>query len=131
MGNRVFVYGSLKRGFYGHYKMARTTFIGETRTAKPLYRMVAFPWPDHPGEFYPGLLQDGDGYISGEIFEVSDLILKDLDIFEAVGLDYKREMILLADGSMAWAYISLNPKQKGLLQKHDRLGYEDGVYTWL
>lgn len=111
--------------------MARTKFIGETRTANPLYRMVAFPWPDNPGEFYPGILKDGQDYISGEVFEVSDLILKDLDIFENVGLDYKRETILLADGSIAWAYISLNPKQQGILHKHDRIGHENGIYTWL
>ncbi|MCD8562689.1 MAG: gamma-glutamylcyclotransferase [Alphaproteobacteria bacterium] len=137
MTNLVFVYGSLKRGYYGHHKMEGATFAGEALTAHPHYRMVAFPWPNTPHETYPGLLpvHNGEqgGFIAGEVYEVSPEMLALLDEFEVVGRDYLREPITLTDGRTAWAYLSINPEDQGVLFEHARIGYNPGTnaYTWL
>ncbi|MCD8498072.1 MAG: gamma-glutamylcyclotransferase [Alphaproteobacteria bacterium] len=129
----VFVYGSLKRGYYAHHRMKDATFAGEALTREPHYRMVAFPWSSTPNESYPGILRDGQGHISGEVYQASAGLLAELDVFEIVGRDYIREKIDLADGRSAWAYLSINIEEQGVLNAHKRIGYQanTSIYCWL
>lgn len=92
MSERVFVYGTLKRGLSNHRYMAGQKFLGEARTA-PLYRMV-----DCGG--YPGMftVEEGGLSILGEVWEVDDGCRKQLDILEDVGLGlYSLEPVPLLD----------------------------------
>jgi len=128
----VFVYGSLKRGYYGHAQMDGCRFVAGTRTADPAYTMVAFPWPDAPHEAYPGLIE-GESFIMGEVYEAPEAIMPRLDEFELEGRDYKCREILLENGMTAWAYLSINLEAQKVLYQHTRIGFDDSAneFTWL
>ena len=89
--HRVFVYGTLKRGF-GNWKWCLdnedSNFIGEyVIPAAQGYRMVSL------GAF-PGVLQSEESHdIHGEIFEVTDNVLRDLDMLEGYPNFYDKTVI--------------------------------------
>lgn len=87
----VFVYGSLKRGLSNAGLLHGQRFMG-TAVTRPRYRM--FDWGG-----YPGMVERaGDGLaIHGEVYEVDDACLADLDRLEDVdqGL-YRRGPVELA-----------------------------------
>lgn len=78
MAQRIFVYGTLKRGFSNSHYLAGQRFIGEART-EPCYRMV-----DAGG--YPGMYRvDENGLsIQGEVWEVDEAGREKLDVLEDV-----------------------------------------------
>lgn len=87
---RLFVYGTLKRGYCRHPALAGQTFLGEGRTL-PQYRMV------NVGT-YPGLLDAPDQGLAilGELWEVTPEALRRLDEVEGtdVGLFARRRIRL-------------------------------------
>lgn len=90
MAQRIFVYGTLKRGLSNSHYLAGQRFIGEART-EPYYRMV------NAGG-YPGMYRVTENGLSiqGEVWEVDEACRAKLDVLEdvAVGL-YSVEPILL------------------------------------
>lgn len=97
MRHRVFVYGSLKRGFRHHDQLARGQFEASlTTTAK--FRLVLW-------ESYPALVRGGELPIVGETYWVDDAVLAHLDDFEEHPRVYQRAWIELADQSRAQAYL--------------------------
>ncbi|MGM4893841.1 gamma-glutamylcyclotransferase family protein [Tardiphaga sp. 839_C3_N1_4] len=116
MPDRVFVYGTLMRGFdhpMSKLLSAGADFLGEASCRGRLY-MIAH---------YPGLLHSDDpaDIVFGELFRLRkpDELMAALDDYESVGPDhpqpalYLRERIAvtLADGSVseAWTYIYNKP----------------------
>jgi len=95
---RLFVYGSLKRGFSNHHFLAGQTFLGEART-QPVYRM--YDWGGYPA-IVP--VEDGGVSISGEVWEIDDTCLIRVDWLEAVedGL-YRRAFARLLSPHEEWA----------------------------
>lgn len=85
---RLFIYGTLKRGFPNHSYLARQTFCGAART-RPGYRLYKVA-------DYPGMIADpaSADVVDGEVWEVDDHCLASLDYFEGVpeGL-YERDSI--------------------------------------
>lgn len=77
--HRVFVYGTLKRGFRNHRLLEGSTFIGEAHTLTP-YRML-------DGR-YPVLRDAGPDCktISGEVYDVDAPTLSALDELEGIEL---------------------------------------------
>lgn len=75
---RIFVYGTLKRGFCRHQFLKGERFLGEVRTA-PRYRMFNIGT-------YPGLVEDPENgrSILGELYDVSPQGVEGLDVVEAV-----------------------------------------------
>lgn len=102
--HRVFVYGTLKRGFCREQALAGQTFLG-TAATEPLYRLFDLG-------SYPGLVPDETGSsITGELYEIDNDCLGKLDAIEGVdeGL-YRREPVkLLApwNNQLALTYIYL------------------------
>jgi len=104
MSNKVFVYGTLLHG-YGNWSWALQdqTFVCEAET-KPEYTML------HLGGF-PGIIEGGETGIKGEVYEVSDERLLELNNLEGADLDdpergmYRRESIVLSDGQEVLTYI--------------------------
>jgi gamma-glutamylcyclotransferase (GGCT)/AIG2-like uncharacterized protein YtfP len=95
----VFVYGSLKRGFSNHQLMKSSKFICETYTKKR-YAMVDL-------HAFPGILKDRDvSNIHGEVYDVDDHTLEQLDIFE--GKWYERGIVELNSGFSAQIYFLKN-----------------------
>ena len=78
MSERLFLYGTLKRGLSNHRYMVGQRFLGEARTA-PCYRMV-----DCGG--YPGMIAvEKDGLsVRGEVWEVDEACRAELDVLEDV-----------------------------------------------
>lgn len=75
MKYHVFVYGTLRTG-QSNWEWAlkdRAKFIGFAKTKGRLYRLGGFPG-----------LRFGEGYVYGEVFEVDEDTLKDLDRLEGV-----------------------------------------------
>lgn len=87
---RLFVYGTLKRGYCRHHALADGTYLGEART-RPLYRMLKV-------QDYPGLLEVPAYGLSilGEVWEVSPDAIIRLDEVEGTDLGlFERRSIWL------------------------------------
>jgi gamma-glutamylcyclotransferase (GGCT)/AIG2-like uncharacterized protein YtfP len=80
--DKVFVYGTLRRGGSNHFRMEGAEFMTAATVRARLYRI----------DWYPGLVLDdaGDDVI-GEIYQVSERLMKQLDAFE--GPEYHRVMV--------------------------------------
>jgi gamma-glutamylcyclotransferase (GGCT)/AIG2-like uncharacterized protein YtfP len=106
--HRLFVYGSLKRGFRHHDLLGGAPFEGDARTA-PGFSLVL------QGE-YPALVRSGTECVHGELFRVTDELLAELDRFEGCPDLYRRELISLDDGTSALSYL-IPPHRAQALQK--------------
>jgi len=110
--DRLFVYGTLMRGFDHPMAMLLSRaadFIGEARCQGRLYRV----------KHYPGLVlsDDADDVVFGEVYRLRqpNELLREFDMYEACGegfaepTQYIRKMLQVAreDGSAAeaWTYI--------------------------
>jgi gamma-glutamylcyclotransferase (GGCT)/AIG2-like uncharacterized protein YtfP len=95
----VFVYGTLRRGEAGamSIRFPGSKFIGEAGVSGTLYDLGA----------YPGLLlNESDSTVVGEVYEVDDEILDELDEFEASSR-YLRKQVEISLGShkrACWVY---------------------------
>jgi gamma-glutamylaminecyclotransferase len=106
MGHLVFVYGTLRKGWHNHRHYLDCTgakFIGEGRTLGK-HRMVAAGVPfvaKHGGEHT----------ILGELYEVNDEVLENLDRLEGHPSFYCREKELVrVNGFVTSAWIYFNER---------------------
>jgi gamma-glutamylcyclotransferase (GGCT)/AIG2-like uncharacterized protein YtfP len=85
MRQYLFVYGSLKRGQILHHRLG----------GKPIFQttLKGFDCYVHPAVWYPSLIK-GTRSIIGEVYEISPMKLKEIDVIEGVssGL-YFRESV--------------------------------------
>jgi gamma-glutamylcyclotransferase (GGCT)/AIG2-like uncharacterized protein YtfP len=110
--DRLFVYGTLMRGFDHPMAMLLSRaadFIGEARCQGRLYRV----------KHYPGLVlsDDADDVVFGEVYRLRqpNELLREFDMYEACGegfaepTEYIRQLLpVTSDGgavSEAWTYI--------------------------
>ena len=95
----LFVYGSLKQGFNRHNVLREQKYIGIAKT-EPKYAMFGYGG-------YPALVDQtlaknsnvtADGSIFGELYEVDDTCMVDLDRIEGVdkGLFERKEIDLMS-----------------------------------
>ena len=75
--SKVFVYGALRRGASNHWRMEGAEFLGETTVTGTLVKI----------DWYPGLVLEGSSQVRGEVYEINDQILAELDEFEGIGND--------------------------------------------
>src|SRR5215471_18828775 len=94
---RLFVYGTLKRGGVGAARLEGAIFEGAAATAMgfALYDLVE----------YPALVAAPDGVVEGEVYQVTLQQLSELDSYEGYPELFHRELVPLADGSHAQAYL--------------------------
>ncbi|SPJ23609.1 gamma-glutamylcyclotransferase family protein [Palleronia abyssalis] len=79
IGHRVFVYGTLRRGFVNNEATLAfrngATFLSEGRVPGTMYSVG----------WYPALIEDGDGHVTGEVWEISEPgIMHLLDEYEGL-----------------------------------------------
>lgn len=122
----VFVYGSLKRGFYNHLHLRGARYGG------PVVTVHAYAL--HSLGRYPGLyVIPASQRITGELYLVNDAGLERLDALEENGREYQRELIDLenADGELirAWCYFCLLPRQSVLPGAGVHID-ADGLASW-
>ena len=95
----VFVYDTLRRGDARSMsiRFPRSKFIGDARVSGSLYDLGA----------YPGLLvNESSSLVNGEVYEVDDEILNELDDFEASS-SYSRKQVEVFLGPhkrICWIY---------------------------
>ena len=94
--NRVFVYGTLKKGQRNYHYLCEAEFIGHHAT-EACYSMFEF-------DDYPAVCLDGDHAIHGEIYRVSKQQFRLLDELERYPDFYQRIEIPTAHGD-SWMYI--------------------------
>jgi gamma-glutamylaminecyclotransferase len=78
MKQRIFIYGTLKRGGSNAHYMAGQEFVGEAQTER-LYRLV--DCGGYPGMF---LVREGGVSIHGEVWDVDEACRARLDVLEDV-----------------------------------------------
>lgn len=84
--DRLFVYGSLKRGGKHHDLMAGARFLGEAATA-PGFTLVALTFAE--GQYWALVPEPGSaGVVPGELFEVPSELFRVLDDLE--GNEYEK-----------------------------------------
>jgi len=98
--NKVFVYGTLKRGCRNHRFLRGARFLGEAALADfAMYRVAS----------YPGIVPFPGERVTGEVYEVDARTLQRLDMLEDEGELYERRLLTVtkADGEMleAWVYV--------------------------
>jgi len=93
---RLFVYGSLRKGERHHDRMRGAEFEGPARTTTG-FRLIRH------GD-YPALVAGGEGSVEGEVYRVDAALLDELDEFEGCPELYRRERVMLDDGSFAETY---------------------------
>ncbi len=95
----LFLYGTLKSGQRNHHLIAGQVFRGPAETC-PFYRLYQLDW-------CPALkLDDTNGLaVKGELWEVDEVILHKLDLFEGTPDWYRRDEIAIRDCfDTVWAY---------------------------
>ena len=104
-GNLVFIYGTLKQGCRNHDKLKGAKFIGRAQTATE-YSMYSY------ADQFPYLTQRPSlnmHKVYGELYEVDDALLGELDTFEGVEDDfYYRDNVnvtLLPENNVVSAYV--------------------------
>ena len=93
----VFVYGSLKRGEGNHWLLREDYYVRKaiTRREFDLYDLGGFP----------AAVAGGNNAIVGEIYDISNKTLINLDILESHPDFYKREIVTLQDGEQVYMYL--------------------------
>ena len=91
MIHRVFVYGTLKRGFPNAAPLNDQTYLGHHRTTIAFPLVVAGRW------FSPVLVDEpGTGHpVEGELYEVDDTTLATLDRIEGVGSSWGYDRVTI------------------------------------
>ena len=97
--NRVFVYGTLKSGgaIRGLNQFGEgAAIVGKAKTMYPDYEMSDL------GAF-PGVFLNGKFHIEGEVWEVNDQVMEQLDAIEGYPDFYNRQVTHTTQGK-AWMY---------------------------
>lgn len=116
---KVFVYGTLKQGYGNHRLLTGAKFLGEFTTKQPFnLRDGGFPYAVRNQE-------ENNGLVKGEVYEVDDDILQQLDWLEGVPRHYQRQPVEI-DGLEGVQMYSV----EGDYSRLPLCKLEDGVYTW-
>jgi gamma-glutamylcyclotransferase (GGCT)/AIG2-like uncharacterized protein YtfP len=93
----LFVYGSLRRGEVHHEILARSRFLGDAVTAAK-YTLRALG-------LSPGMAENGQQAVVGELYEVREVSLARLDRLAGVPSLHTRAAVELADGASVESYL--------------------------
>lgn len=100
---RVFVYGTLLRGEANHHYLRDAQFLGAA-TTPPCCRLYSLG-------AYPVLCLDGSQRVQGEVYRVSQHVMRRLDVLEEYPQYYQRKLIDTAHGR-AWVYYQQRRPEK-------------------
>ena len=127
---KVFVYGTLKSGgdIRGLHQFEGATIVGKAETVYPDYDMVDL------GAF-PGVFEQGENYIQGEVWEVDSETLSQLDAIEGYTGDpasnfYSRIVVHTSKGK-AFMYVLDKKQYKDMADTgSDRITTVDQTQSW-
>jgi gamma-glutamylcyclotransferase (GGCT)/AIG2-like uncharacterized protein YtfP len=118
---KVFVYGTLKSGgeLRGLDRFGDgATIVGKAKTVYPDYEMADL------GAF-PGVFLNGEYHIEGEVWEVDDDTMEDLDAIEGYPDFYNRQLTHTTEGK-AWMYYLAGDTYKSYKGERGNQVVEDG-----
>lgn len=105
--HRIFIYGSLKKGFKFH-----ETYLAGDLSEPQGKALASLEYSLYDNGMAHMIREKTDVQAKGEVYLVDEDVLKELDNFEGHPVVYKREMIDIVDENgnefTAWAY--LRPK---------------------
>ena len=108
---KLFVYGTLKLDFPLHRYLADSTLIGEA---------VLGGFTLYSNHFYPIMYLCPTGKVIGELYDVDEHTLRNLDRIE-LGAGYNRTVVSEYDGEEVQAYYFNKEKEPGFeVWKHER-----------
>lgn len=130
--HNVFVYGTLKEGFWNHHhlKGAHKIGVGLTHGRFGMWN-VGFPLIRHEKDC-AGYPAEGMGQVRGEVYRVSDKHMASMDRLENNGRMYQREEVRVhctnaagqTETVLAWCYVwMLGPQGRPVPAK-------DGIIDW-
>jgi gamma-glutamylcyclotransferase (GGCT)/AIG2-like uncharacterized protein YtfP len=93
---KVFVYGSLKRGYPNHHILEEQKFLGNARTEKG-YTLYEYGCPV--------LVTEGDDYVDGELYECDEQTIYYLDRLECHPTLYTRLPVIIIGYADVQAYL--------------------------
>ena len=108
--HRVFVYGSLMQGLMYHHLLGDSVCVGTAVTQEGFLMISLGP--------YPAAVDAAGAPVQGELYEVDDRILADLDRLEGVPDLYERRRIALRDQGEAWMYLMAAETVPGGVEHH-------------
>jgi gamma-glutamylcyclotransferase (GGCT)/AIG2-like uncharacterized protein YtfP len=103
----VFVYGTLKNGFYNHYIVEQQEFLGKATTAYAAFSMLNLGT-------YPGVFARGYDIIHGELYRVNDSCFQTLMRLETpYGYEPQNTLVVTEDEEQheAIMFVSAKPRQ--------------------
>ncbi len=107
--HKLFVYGTLKKGFSNHHFLKGAKFLGKaiTKHKYALYE-TSIPYA------YP---YEKVSPIRGELYEVDTQTIRKIDLLEGHPHAYRREKVpvLLENGEEVFAWIYFYPRKRGKL----------------
>ncbi len=104
----VFVYGTLRKGGSNHFRMDGAEFVGKGTVEGGIYLIDS-----NPDLVFPALKLDNEGRVVGEVYQVSETQLIELDAFEGISeryeepYEYRRVMATVAmeSGGQEFAWV--------------------------
>ncbi len=98
---KLFVYGTLKRGYHNSFYLEGSRFIGEDLTVDKYFMAVS---GYIPFVFEDWMEHEFKGFIKGEVYLVDGFTLKKIDRLENHPYDYRRKKVKLKRFGEAWLY---------------------------
>lgn len=92
--NRVFVYGTLRKGFGNHRLLEDSTFVDNAVIRGEMRHLGGFP----------GVHLHGNDQVHGEIYEVTEDVMFRLDRLEGHPNFYERQIVDSSKGPV-WVYL--------------------------
>lgn len=102
---RVFIYGTLRRGERAAELMAGAKLLATTASTEPLFTLLDLG-------AYPAAVAGGETAVVGELYEVPMEMLRMLDDFEGVPRLYRRQRTRIRE-QWAWIYVMPQAPARG------------------
>lgn len=128
--NKVFVYGTLKKGYGNNRLLQGSSFLGKDKTKEEyILGDVGFPYA-FPSYVFSEITPPQDLFkpVLGEVYEVDEETFSRLDHLEGVPYHYKREVIETEGGHSAWMYYNFDELSINHCYKCSE---HEGAWKWL
>jgi len=117
---KVFVYGTLRKGFYNHFLLSNSTFLGETETIKEDYTLKSLG-------VFPGVLLKGNNKIKGEVYKINRVTMDSLDSLEGFPDFYNKTLVDTGLGKAFMYYLTTGYEKYPTISSGDWKDVDPGL----
>ena len=126
--NRIFVYGTLKRGDLIRgmhlFDPTKTEYIGKAVTTDSMFNMVDL------GSF-PGVILNGEYNVTGEVYDVDDETLESLDAIEGYPEFYNKVPTETSQGKAMMYFLPKEYAKYPGPEQSQQIDDEADTLTWI